>query len=153
MNGSLGSCPTVMSVGSSCTLVGNAGFPGFQIGVQAGPPNILTITQSGDFFSSSFLSSISISGNNIPITSASLIDATGAGTFGAGNILLNNGVLTVGVPGTSTAGAVIRVGLGTGSITSAVPEPATWAMMILGFGAIGSALRSKRRRNHALAFS
>lgn len=29
---------------------------------------------------------------------------------------------------------------------AAVPEPATWAMMIIGFGAIGSALRSNRRR-------
>lgn len=30
--------------------------------------------------------------------------------------------------------------------TAAVPEPATWAMMIIGFGAIGSTLRSARRR-------
>lgn len=28
---------------------------------------------------------------------------------------------------------------------SAVPEPATWAVMILGFGAVGSALRTRRR--------
>ena len=31
---------------------------------------------------------------------------------------------------------------------SAVPEPATWAMMITGFGLAGTALR---RRNRALA--
>ncbi|WP_309644374.1 PEPxxWA-CTERM sorting domain-containing protein [Phenylobacterium sp.] len=30
---------------------------------------------------------------------------------------------------------------------SAVPEPATWGMMILGFGAVGSMVRSSRRRN------
>ena len=30
---------------------------------------------------------------------------------------------------------------------SAVPEPATWAMMIIGFGAAGSAVRVSRRRN------
>lgn len=29
----------------------------------------------------------------------------------------------------------------------AVPEPATWAMMIVGFGAAGSMIRSSRRRN------
>ena len=36
------------------------------------------------------------------------------------------------------------------SLTSAVPEPATWAMMIIGFGAVGSMARSSRRR---LAFA
>lgn len=31
------------------------------------------------------------------------------------------------------------------AITSAVPEPATWAMMILGLGGVGAVLRSRRR--------
>jgi subtilisin-like proprotein convertase family protein len=30
--------------------------------------------------------------------------------------------------------------------TAAIPEPATWAMMILGFGGVGGVLRSARRR-------
>ncbi|WP_293406698.1 PEPxxWA-CTERM sorting domain-containing protein [Phenylobacterium sp.] len=30
---------------------------------------------------------------------------------------------------------------------SAVPEPATWAMMIIGFGAAGAIVRTSRRRN------
>ncbi|HEY2355896.1 MAG TPA: PEPxxWA-CTERM sorting domain-containing protein, partial [Phenylobacterium sp.] len=29
---------------------------------------------------------------------------------------------------------------------AAVPEPATWTMMLAGFGGLGAALRSKRRR-------
>jgi PEP-CTERM motif len=33
----------------------------------------------------------------------------------------------------------------------AVPEPATWAMMILGFGAIGGAMRARRRTRVAFA--
>ena len=33
------------------------------------------------------------------------------------------------------------------SINSAVPEPATWAMMIIGFGAVGSMVRTSRRRH------
>ena len=33
---------------------------------------------------------------------------------------------------------------------SGVPEPATWAMMILGFGAVGASLRSRRRPALAL---
>ena len=34
----------------------------------------------------------------------------------------------------------------TGAAPSAVPEPATWAMMIMGFGLAGTAIRSRRRR-------
>jgi hypothetical protein len=33
---------------------------------------------------------------------------------------------------------------------TAVPEPSTWALMILGFGSVGTMLRSRRRR---LAFA
>lgn len=36
-----------------------------------------------------------------------------------------------------------------GPPTSAVPEPATWAMMIIGFGAAGGMLRSRRRNSVA----
>jgi hypothetical protein len=35
-------------------------------------------------------------------------------------------------------------------ITSAVPEPATWAAMFLGFGAMGASMRSARRKRIAL---
>lgn len=42
-----------------------------------------------------------------------------------------------------------RRGLGTARVSyylTAVPEPATWAMMIAGFGLVGGALRMPRRR-------
>jgi len=37
-----------------------------------------------------------------------------------------------------------------GIFGTAVPEPATWAVMFLGFGAIGASMRSARRRQVAL---
>ena len=37
-----------------------------------------------------------------------------------------------------------------GARVGAVPEPATWAMMLLGFGAVGSAMRRSRRKNSKL---
>jgi hypothetical protein len=36
-------------------------------------------------------------------------------------------------------------------LTPSVPEPATWGMIILGFGAMGGALRHRRRNSGALA--
>jgi hypothetical protein len=40
---------------------------------------------------------------------------------------------------------------GEGTPVGGVPELATWAMMLLGFGAIGMTMRRSRRRNPALA--
>ncbi len=37
------------------------------------------------------------------------------------------------------------------SISSGVPEPATWAMMLVGFGALGTAIRSRRKQALATA--
>lgn len=55
----------------------------------------------------------------------------------------------VSAPGFDTPGTYqVLGGLG-GSFTislAAVPEPATWAMMLLGFGAIGAAFRIKGKR-------
>lgn len=39
-------------------------------------------------------------------------------------------------------------------VAGAVPEPSTWAMMLVGFGAVGGALRSsKRKRKATLSFA
>jgi hypothetical protein len=39
------------------------------------------------------------------------------------------------------------------SLAAAVPEPATWGMMILGFGLIGGQLRSRRRTKTTVSFA
>ncbi|MFZ5720490.1 MAG: collagen-binding domain-containing protein [Pseudomonadota bacterium] len=64
-----------------------------------------------------------------------------------GAIVSNNTL----IEGTLVAGAfnqggeVHTPGFGGYRITQAIPEPATWAMMILGFGAAGTMLRLRRR--------
>lgn len=52
--------------------------------------------------------------------------------------------------GTLTALAAAAARPDNGDFLGGVPEPATWALMILGFGAVGAQLR-RRRRQSALA--
>jgi len=54
---------------------------------------------------------------------------------------------TTDIPGLSNAVLYVN---GTPPPPPAVPEPATWAMMLLGFGAAGTALRRSRRRDGKL---
>ncbi len=58
---------------------------------------------------------------------------------------INNGNATTGT--LSTAGAITRI---TSTQVAAVPEPATWAMMLIGFGAMGISMRRRRRVNTLL---
>jgi hypothetical protein len=56
--------------------------------------------------------------------------------YNGGAWLLASSVDSVGYPQNGTPG--------TFSVT-AVPEPATWAMMLVGFGGLGAAMRSRRK--------
>lgn len=58
----------------------------------------------------------------------------------AGNTLYNINLTTGAL---SAIGNTDRTLFG---LTAAVPEPSTWAMMMIGFGAVGAAARSSRRR-------
>jgi Domain of unknown function (DUF4394)/PEP-CTERM motif len=58
----------------------------------------------------------------------------------AGNVLYNINLTTGAL---SAIGNTDRTLFG---LTAAVPEPSTWAMMMIGFGAVGAAARSSRRR-------
>lgn len=51
-----------------------------------------------------------------------------------------------GVDGVSVKGLSGKLPLDGGAASGAVPEPATWAMMLLGFGAIGFGMRSQQRQ-------
>jgi hypothetical protein len=69
---------------------------------------------------------------------------TGPGSISVVGVGLAAGTYRVTLNGTAPAGG----GVFTGSITAtptAVPEPGTWALMLLGFGGIGFALRRTRR--------
>jgi hypothetical protein len=74
----------------------------------------------------------------------SLVGTLGANEFwGLDDTLLGAGAYELVVNGNNTGTGSLG---GTITITDhGVPEPATWAMMVLGFGAVGFALRRKRK--------
>lgn len=70
--------------------------------------------------------------------------------FGANDIAINNGILTLDFRNTawlSNSRASIRL-----AAVPAVPEPSTWMMLILGFAAVGAAMRLQRSRRQSETF-
>ena len=82
---------------------------------------------------------------SVKVKNNTLLFAFDFGTTGANSVQL-------GVQGLSNALLITPPGGGGGGTDSgggvgAVPEPSTWAMMLLGFGGMGAALRRRRRRS------
>jgi hypothetical protein len=79
-----------------------------------------------------------------PITTFSLIGTSGFSGFNVTDVALSNGLLTIDLRGTeNTAGGFINLALGSGG---AVPEPSTWVMLLIGFGALGASMRGRRQK-------
>ena len=106
-------------------------------------------------------------GDTATFTNAIIADANGAGRGYQGSQQLGFGFLNgnfaaifgdlnfdANVNNTyrfdlSAGGSTLTTFAQVGSGVGAVPEPATWAMMIIGFGAAGTAMR--RKRKHGVA--
>ncbi|KQS01975.1 hypothetical protein ASG11_14270 [Sphingomonas sp. Leaf357] len=81
-----------------------------------------------------------------PFTSAVLTGNTTSSGFTQNSISLVNGLLNFRFDGlTVNNTGAITVALNGGPAAAAVPEAATWGMMILGFGMMGAAARYRRR--------
>lgn len=65
---------------------------------------------------------------------------------GIGKFSLSLSDATFGTPGSAAVN-------GTFTLLAAVPEPSTWAMLILGFGAVGFMMRSRRRQNVSVSYA
>ena len=74
---------------------------------------------------------------------AQSFDLTGAARYVQLNLLNNHATDPSYIPYTATGLAEVSFG--------AVPEPATWAMMISGFGLVGGAMRRKRAQQAVFA--
>ncbi len=67
-------------------------------------------------------------------------------TFWAGDFNVLNHLSTSGsLLGSLSLPGNFHDGLAIGDLSGGVPEPATWAMMLIGFGGMGAVMRSRRR--------
>ena len=161
---SLNPAQNVFTIGA--TLAGdinpaNAGF--YVIGVNTGhgaaapfaaigEPNVtfdqvIVVQKNGTATVGNNSLTVSIAGNEFIVTvPLALLPSTGATpqNYGfnlwprAGSTVTGNSQITDFAPNNAL--------LGVNGILPAVPEPASWAMMLLGFGAIGIAIRYRRER-------
>lgn len=81
-------------------------------------------------------------------TFSNLALGTGSNFFGFTGIG-GESIASVSLATTAGIADVRQIRLDQATATAALPEPATWAMMLLGFGAAGVSLRRSRRRRHA----
>ena len=91
---------------------------------------LASVTGSDNYY---YLTGLFVSGNGLGFTTAAGTNANLFDSLGQYRLNTTNPFQSGFVTATSSAA------------TPAVPEPATWALMIIGFGAIGFAMR--RRQN------
>ncbi len=118
-------CTAVPAVGNAGVATTTPSFPGFPLGVTAGAfVNTFDLTLPGSW-------------------NAAFVTANGGTLAGAEAALaagLASGRAYFNIHTSAFGGGEIRANL------AAVPEPATWLTMLLGFGLIGGTLRLARRR-------
>ena len=163
-----GTVDVVASGNYSIDCMGNAGFC---IDLDGTPgPGMLTSRSSfayvaGDIVTLSYMVSGNqrdgstdnfsafLSGNGVNLTDdTTFLGSDPFGTRTLSFVATSNGMASFGFGTTSSdnIGPILdNVGL---DITSSVPEPASWALMILGFGLVGGTMR-RRKTDTALRFA
>ncbi len=124
-----------------------------------GSGSVTTTVDVGGFGGSTDLDILSVMVNGLSATpvyrdlSGTVCSTPGVGTCGATETFaINNVPITANVLNNITITGISR-GLGSyggNASFSPVPEPATWAMMLLGFGAVGFAMRRTRKTDRGL---
>lgn len=147
--GSTYSCFTNSAVvsGGQEFVVGAAPNPAIGLNFNGGGLRISNISGGALLLTQTIVSLADLSK---AFTSANLLNSSIVGFTGS-DVSIQGGVLRLNFAGTVWArNSTANIALAT---ASAVPEPATWAMMLLGFGAMGAAMRSRRRQKVSVRYA
>lgn len=146
--GSSFSCFTnTATVGGGVEFQVGSSTPSFGLNFTGGGLQITNLTGSTFTLGATI---VSLSNLTNAFTSANFLNSSIAG-FNSSNVTLQNGFLQLNFIGTnwaSNSSANIQL-----QTASAVPEPATWAMMLLGIAAVGGAMRTRRRQNVTVRYA
>jgi hypothetical protein len=107
--------------------------------------NSLTITNLvGTSFGDTAFNGFALSVLSGPSILSASVNASS--TFSPIDLFVQDGTLFANFAGVSAAGGSSVINFTTSSdVAAAVPEPGTWAMMLVGFGAIGASMRRRRQ--------
>ncbi|MBR2173632.1 PEPxxWA-CTERM sorting domain-containing protein [Sphingopyxis sp.] len=93
---------------------------------------------------------LSLTNVSAAFSSANLLNSSITG-FDSSDVALQNGDLRLNFVNTAwERNSSANIALDT---AAAVPEPSSWAMMFLGFGAMGAAMRSRRRQKVTVRYA
>ena len=115
--------------------------------------NFLTAILSGTFTSDGGTASLSLAADDDALVyldgkylgGLAGVHGTIGTTLDLSGLSIGNHNLKVFYADRAQTGAQLQLeGIGLDSLTPGVPEPATWAMMILGFGGVGAMMRRRR---------
>ncbi|WP_428333165.1 PEPxxWA-CTERM sorting domain-containing protein [Novosphingobium sp.] len=109
-----------------------------------------TASFAGMFAADDGVNELLLNGKLIPISAGTYNSWT---DFSYAGPLFVSGENTLSFVTNNNGGGAAGLNVDFTSATAAVPEPATWAMMLVGFGMIGMTVRSRRRRNVQVTYA
>lgn len=110
----------------------------------SGTQIVLTFDAAGSYNPASFSGIRLTDLTKSDITGFSLASISGITGFDSSDLLFTSNSLSLNLQGIDVSGSTATI---IANISSgAVPEPASWAMMVAGFGLVGAGVRASRKR-------
>lgn len=147
--------PAVVTSGTFCPVAGDACISGGDI---VGPRTFNNLLSGAAGFAFDLKAVSSINPFEITIVTGGGTQTFTLSDFTFFGIADTSGISSVSIRNLGTSNVYGNYGFDnvsvfTGAVTPGVPEPATWAMMMLGFGGVGYAMRRKPKASTRIRFA